>query len=307
MHHAAGQSAILLTTCHLRNDGIEDLDRLIASIQVALRAGEVGNLRHIILLQACTSAQRQAIESRFPKSVELLSTEESLSSPAARNLMIQRMLGDDRFEPGAFVGFPDDDAWYPGGALGCAARHFSEPAGLQLLLCRYGPNPDASGCDKAFRPNLQQALSRGACAAIFVRAGLVARLGGFHESLGLGTTLCGGEDTEFVHRAFHLASGRVRCLPGVLVGHSAADPAKKVKYYEGGLAALIAHAHVSVEARMAMVRKLAVGAWMVLGRRMGWSQFVAAVRKAHANAPTVRRGPSLTIEIFAQRQDLRDA
>ena len=196
--------AVLLTTCHVHNDGTGDLLKLVASVGAALRNGEVGSLRHIILLQGCTSAERDEIKPQLPPWVELLSTDAKLSSSRARNVMIRHLVENDRFDPDAFIAFPDDDAWYPSGALACVARHFRGPANLQLLLGRYGPSPSADRCGAAFRATLQQALSRGACAAIFVRASLVAQLGGFHELLGLGTELSGGEDTEFVHRAFHL-------------------------------------------------------------------------------------------------------
>jgi hypothetical protein len=282
----------LLTTCHLQNDRLDDLRKLIASADEALNGGEISNLRHIILIQGCTSAQRQPIEKQLPDWVELLSTEERLSSPVARNLMIRHLVESDGFDPDAFVGFPDDDAWYPKRTLACVARHFGGPADIQLLLTRYGPEPSAGQCGQAFRPTLQQALSSGACASIFVRAGLVAQLGGFHELLGLGTKLRGGEDTEFVHRAFHRAGGRVRCVPGFLVGHAAADPAKKALYYEGGLAALMAHSQVSATARLALLRKLAVGMWLVLRNRMSLAEYRAALRKARDNAPALRGGPS---------------
>lgn len=282
--------AVLLTTCHVHNDGTGDLLKLVASVGAALRNGEVGSLRHIILLQGCTSAERDEIKPQLPPWVELLSTDAKLSSSRARNVMIRHLVENDRFDPDAFVAFPDDDAWYPSGALACVARHFRGPADLQLLLGRYGPSPSADRCGAAFRATLQQALSRGACAAIFVRASLVAQLGGFHELLGLGTELSGGEDTEFVHRAFHFAKTQTLCVPGFLVGHAPTDPAKKATYYEGGLAAIMAHSHTSAAARMALVRKLVVGAWLVIRRRMSASQYLQSVRRARANAPAVKAG-----------------
>jgi hypothetical protein len=281
----------LLTTCHVGKDGLDDLFRLVASAQTALDNGEVRHLRLIALLQGCSSAECEDVERRMPQWVELLSTEASLSSPAARNALIHHLLKQADYDPAAIVGFPDDDAWYPRGALSCVARHFGDSVDLQLLLCRYGPEPSADGCGQAFRPTLQQALSRGACAAIFVRAGLLAQLGGFHELLGLGTELSGGEDTEFVHRAFHRAHGRSLCIPGFLVGHAAADPVKKAAYYEGGLAAIMAHSHTSTAARLALIRKLAVGAWLVINRRMSAARYLTSLRRAADNAPTVRAGP----------------
>ena len=221
-HHEYGnQSAtacsfILLTTCHLENDGVADLLRLIASEEATHRESEVARLRHIVLLQGSSGKQCDEVRKQLPNWVELISSEQALSSPAARNVMIRHLLDRQAFDRAAIVGFPDDDAWYPEGGLACVERHFRDPE-LQLLLTRYGPSPAANQCADAFRPTLQQSLSRGACAAIFLRAGLLAELGGFHELLGLGTMLRGGEDTEFVHRAFHRARGRALCVPGTLV------------------------------------------------------------------------------------------
>ena len=282
-------SIILLSTCHLKNDGTGDLFNLIASEEAAIRAGEVETLRHIVLLQGSTSRQCREFKAQLPSWVELLSSKGPLSSPAARNLMIRHLLDEEAVDPDAIVGFPDDDAWYPVGSLGCLARQFANP-GIQLLLSRYGPSPAADQCDGAFRATLQQALSRGACAAIFVRASLLAELGGFHELLGLGTKLKGGEDTEFVHRAFHRARGQSICVPGFLVGHAAADPEKKATYYEGGLAAIVAHSRASPAARLALARKLGVGIWLVIRNRMPLSAYVRSVRRAWESAPLIRSG-----------------
>ena len=281
---------ILLTTCRLQKHRVADLFRLTASVEAAIVDGEVHKLRHIILLQACKSQQFDEIRSQLPNWVELLSSEEAISSAAARNVMIRHVLDHEAFDPSAIVGFPDDDAWYPGGSLACVARRFRDPH-LQLLVSRYGPSPSADQCGEAFRPTLQQALARGACAAIFVRATLLAQLGGFHPLLGLGTKLSGGEDTEFVHRAFHRARKHSLCIPGFLVGHAAADPKKKAAYYEGGLAAIMAHSHASAAARVALIRKLAVGVGLVITRRMSASHYLQSLRRARAYAPIVRAGP----------------
>lgn len=284
-----GPSAILLTTCHLENDGVADLVGLVRSVEVAVRGGELANVRHVVLLQGSTAEQAGEIKRQLPDWAEILSVEGRLSSPAARNVMIHRLMDDASFAPDAFVAFPDDDAWYPSGALACVAAHFQSPD-LQLLLCRYGPSPSAAGCSTAFAATLQQALSRGACAAIFVRAALLAELGGFHPLLGLGTRLSGGEDTEFVHRAFQRAGKNAAWVPGFLVGHAAAEPAKKAKYYEGGLTAIMAHSRTSAAARVALVRKLAVGIWLVLKRQMSFPAYLRSVRVARANAPLIRSG-----------------
>lgn len=289
---ARGGSVALLTTCHLERDGLSDLLRLVGSVQVAIAEGEVENLRHVILLQGCESERRKELEDQFPPWVELLSTTESLSSPEARNVLIRHLLNRDRFDPLGFVAFPDDDAWYPRGALTCVSKHFQGSGDMQLLLTRYGPSPSIGNCDRIMRASLQQALTNGACATIFIRGDLLARLGGFNELLGLGTELRGGEDTELVHRACHGAQGKTAFIPAALVGHAIAEPRRKAQYYEGALAALMAHRRESGSAQLAFLRKLAVGVWLVLRRRLGLSEYLGAVRKAHDYAAAIQAGPN---------------
>jgi hypothetical protein len=286
-------SGVLLTTCHLRRDGISDLQRLVASSDAAARTGEVGDLRHLILVQGCSSVERGKLAKQLPDWIDIIATPASLSSPQARNLLIRHLLESDAFDPAAFVAFPDDDAWYPLGALACVARHFAKPSDIQLLLCRYGPSPSPDQCNRASPATLQRALTSGACATIFVRASLLAELGGFHPLLGLGTKLRGGEDTEFVHRAFHRSRGKVIVIKAVLVGHAAADRAHKAQYYEGALSALLAHSGASAEARLALARKLAVGLWLVLKNYLSLPQYLAALGSARANAASLRQGPEL--------------
>jgi hypothetical protein len=266
---------------------VADLLRLIASEDAALRRAEVQRLRHIVLLQGTSSQECDEVRKQLPDWAELISSELAMSSSAARNAMIRHLLDGEAFDRAAVVAFPDDDAWYPAGGLACVTRHFQDPQ-VQLLVTRYGPSPSANQCAEAFRPTLQQSLSRGACAAIFVRAGLLEELGGFHELLGLGTKLRGGEDTDFVHRAFHRAPGHTLCVPGTLVGHEAADPVKKATYYEGGLAAIVAHSGRSAAARVALVRKLAVGIGLVISRRMSARGYLQSLARAWVNAPVIR-------------------
>ena len=145
----------------------------------------------------------------MPQWVELLFTKQACPRRLRATLLIHHFLNRPDFDPTAMVGFPDDDAWYPEGALACVARHFGDPSFSSCSRAMV-QSPSADGCDEAFRPTLQQALSHGACAGnLRSRSACWHKLGGFHELLGLGTELRGGEDTEFVHRAFHRATPHI--------------------------------------------------------------------------------------------------
>lgn len=280
-------SCVLLTTCNLQTDGTRDLLRLVHSVDAASRSGEVGRVRHIVLLQCSDGAQQKELEKALPACVELIASPEALPPSTARNELIRHWRSSENFDPDDFVGFPDDDAWYPTGALACIARQFDSER-LEFLLCRYGPDASSGDGARAARPSLQRALSQGSCAAIFVRARLLDKLGGFNELLGIRTRLSGGEDTEFSFRAFNMAAGQSLYLDAFLVGHLASNPAKRARYYEGGLAAIMAHSRSSTAGRVALVRKLLVGVWLVLNRRLSWHAFASAVERARKNVSAIR-------------------
>lgn len=283
----------ILTTCHLANDGLEDLTRLVASVRAAVDEGEVGQLRLMALLQGCSTAECSEAARAMPQWVELLPTEASLSSPAARNFLIVQLLEKADFDPTAVAAFPDDDAWYPPGALRCIKESFAERRDSEFLITRRGPRPSAEECSSLVRPSLQTVLSNASCNTIFLRRRLLDRLPGFDERLGLGTVLAGGEDTEFAIRAFNLARDRTLYVHSTLVGHSVPDGAKKAKYYEGGLAAILAHSNDSLAGRLALIRKIAVGLWWVATMQLSTAKFCSAIRRARANAPAVRSRNSI--------------
>ena len=286
--NAANSTAVMLTTCHVEYDGIDDLFRLIGSLEAALLAGEVQGLRLLVLLQGCDQGRGAKLAAELPRWVEIDSYPGRLSSSDARNQLLSWLdLGAHRNAP-TFVAFPDDDAWYPPGSLGCIATQFARHPSAYLMLARYGFDASGDVCGQAHRASLHQALSHGACACLFVRPSALASVGGFSPLLGLGSLLRGGEDTEFVHRAFHHVDGRVMLLPGVLVGHAVADPVKKAGYYEGALAAMLAHRRASPAAYLAFLRKLAVGVYLVTRGRLRPGAFLSAIRAARHAAPALR-------------------
>src|SRR4051794_7882456 len=127
-------SVILLTTFHLEKDGSADLRKLVESVSSAKRDGEIARLRHIVLVQGCGGVDLIELKRALPQWVDVLAVEKRLSSPLARNRMIHHLTERDDFDGEAIVGFPDDDAWYPTGALACIAGTLENSPELGLRM-----------------------------------------------------------------------------------------------------------------------------------------------------------------------------
>ena len=76
---------ILLYYLSATENGVVNRFRLTASVEAVILNGEVDKLRHIILLQGCTSQRCDEIRISATGLGGVLSSEEAISSPAARN------------------------------------------------------------------------------------------------------------------------------------------------------------------------------------------------------------------------------
>ena len=134
----------------------------------------------------------------------------------ARNAALPLVHGD-------FVGFPDDDCLYPPSLLDTVARWFSTHPGFAGLT---GRAVDPAGrsyarFDKEAGPlTPRNAWQRAASFTMFFRREAIQRIGGFDETLGLGsgTPWEGGEDIDYPLRAIG-AGLEVFYLPEIVVVH----------------------------------------------------------------------------------------
>lgn len=134
----------------------------------------------------------------------------------ARNVALPEVRAD-------VVAFPDDDCVYPADLLERVARRLTDDVGLDGLT---GRSVDASGGSSASwkldRTVLTQTnlWNRAISYTIFLRRGLVERVGGFDESLGLGagTSWSSGEEIDYLVRAVR-SGARIAYDPTLTVEH----------------------------------------------------------------------------------------
>jgi GT2 family glycosyltransferase len=135
----------------------------------------------------------------------------------ARNVALPVLAAD-------VVAFPDDDSVYAPDLLERLARRFADDPALDGLTGR------AVGEDGATDPSWERDAAvldphnlwnRVISFAIFVRRGLVERVGAFDERLGLGagSLWSSGEEVDYVLRAIR-AGARIEYDPGLTVTHA---------------------------------------------------------------------------------------
>ena len=122
------------------------------------------------------------------------------------------------------VAFPDDDCAYPDGLLEAIARRFAERPELDGLTGRAAASDGATDPSWERRPAVltpRNLWNRVISFTLFLRRGLVDRVGSFDERLGLGsgTTWSSGEEVEYVVRALRTGA-RIEYDPTLVVTHA---------------------------------------------------------------------------------------
>lgn len=162
----------------------------------------------------------------------------------ARNAALPFIRGD-------VVAFPDDDCVYPQGLLEKVRHWFLENLGEGL--CVAAATLDGSGqpwrFDKSEGPvTYKNVLRRGVSFGIFLRRAVVAQVGKFDESLGVGagTAWGSGEETDYLVRAIRKGLS-IWYLPTLEVRHPApvetqplGQLLRRGKLYGGGLGFVLA-------------------------------------------------------------------
>lgn len=125
---------------------------------------------------------------------------------------------------GRIIAFPDDDCWYPAGLLVAVKAEILGVPGWAGLTCRCTDEQGrlAAGGDsrRAGRISKRNVWHRGVSATLFLRAEVVARVGLFDETLGLGSEgyFKSGEESDYILRALRLQE-RLIYLPKLRVFH----------------------------------------------------------------------------------------
>ncbi|MGE0697540.1 MAG: glycosyltransferase family 2 protein [Hyphomicrobiaceae bacterium] len=270
----------LLTTTDMKSDRAMDFARMIASVAENVPPGV--ELKHYVLLQRATEAQRSEVARAIPHPATVLSTDGRLSLSAARNQMLARARADGQLEADTIVGFPDDDCWYLPGFLASLVALFETRRDLGLLISRVSLSPvDDWPADGGERAGGRDVLRRSSSNGMFLRGDVVARIGDFDVTLGLGTPSNSGEDTDYALRGW-LASPLTLFVDRPLVGHKEPDLASITKYFGGNMLVASRYAPRSPALFLEYVRKFGVGSYLVLRQRLAMADFLSAIQGSMA-------------------------
>ncbi|MBB3936762.1 glycosyltransferase family 2 protein [Aureimonas phyllosphaerae] len=269
----------LFSTANLSSGRSDALSRMIASVSATARARPDIDLRLMILLQCCGEAPADLLSQEDARFVTLLTTPGLVSLSAARNRLLDEgrrlgwMHGDE------IVAFPDDDCWYPEGALGYIHDAFARQPDLDFWFCDYASAPVPVDGSIERDASVQDVLRRASSNTMVFRSPIVREIGGFDPELGVGARLNGSEDTDYALRALALCR-RTRFMPLPSIGHRDRNTAIRAKYYPSGLLVIARHAGRIPALRSALLRKLAVGSALTARGELKPGTFLAATRDA---------------------------
>jgi hypothetical protein len=268
---------LFITTTDAAGGRASDLERLLSSIETSL-AGR--DWRMLLLVQRALPGKDLGFA--IPKNVDVETISGRISLSRARNLLLGKARELDLLSRSALVAFPDDDCWYPEGALERILNLFRIDQALDFWFSAYASAPAsplrALSMD-ARPPSLFNVAAKASSNTIFLRSRIVERLGGFDEELGVGTANNGGEDTDYALRAFS-ESRKSRFLDQPLIGHRDHDPQLRSHYFRGSLIAIARHTARRPTGLALLLRKLLVGSVLVATRRMPVKEFTTAIKVA---------------------------
>jgi GT2 family glycosyltransferase len=266
---------------------VAELERLLGSVGRQTHPPE----RVVIVDQSDDGAVGELVE-RVHGELPLVHVRSEPGLSRARNLGLRHVAAD-------VVAFPDDDCTYPSDLLERAGRRLAERPDVDLLT---GRTADADGrasprWHAGGEVGLPEVWHAGNSASMFVRRGLLDRIGGFDERLGLGsgTPWTSTEDVELLVRALR-AGARIEHDPSLVVVHPLRDAAPEelvaLGARDGGSVGFVLGLHglgPRIETRM-FVRPLG-GAALALVRRDGASaRFHAETWRARIRGYRAGRG-----------------
>ena len=283
-------SVVMISTTDALGGRADLLERMLDLVAAFADAPPAIPLRLLMLVQRADRPE-QAAGFRPHGCLDAIATTHRLSLSAARNLLIERARAAGLFHARSVVFFPDDDCWYPEGALPHITGAFANSPDLDLWFCRYSSSPESMS-GYAERPaKIADVVRKASSNTLAVRGHLLAGGLRFDETLGVGTPDNGGEDTAFAIAAFG-RSRSARVLDGACIGHRDPDRRFVARYYRGALFAIARNSDVSGTG-FEMLRKLAVGAVLMLQRRLDPRHFASSAAAALATflRPATRRSP----------------
>lgn len=277
-----GPEILFITTTDAGGGRASDLTRLLSSIETSL-AGR--SWRMLLLVQR--AAPGNGLDLAVPVSVQVETIPHRISLSQARNMLLNLARELDLLSRSTLVAFPDDDCWYPEGALERVLNLFRIDQGLDFWFCGYASAPVAPlrALSMDTRPpSVFNVAAKASSNTIFLRSRIVERIGGFDEELGVGTANNGGEDTDYALRAF-AKTRKSRFVDQPLIGHRDHDPHLRAHYFRGSLIAIARHTARRPASIVLLVRKLLVGSVLVATRRMAPKDFMTALKAAFAASP----------------------
>jgi hypothetical protein len=273
---------LLFTTYDAQGHRVAELVRLLTSVQQASRDDGL-NIRHYVLLQRTASVPQEVLGFDSDTFV-FMCADRQLSLARARNLMIHRARRNGLLARAEICAFPDDDAWYPDGVLHAFHRMFQADGDIGIAVCRYGSSPSTARDPAKFVASFTRTqscfayLKRVASITLFLRSSLAQSVGYFDERLGVGAPINGGEDTDYALRAYCSSRMKVVLADDMYMGHRDRLPANYPKYFAGGLFAIARSAPRSACITVQMVRRICIGAYLVLTGRMSLAHCLTGLR-----------------------------
>lgn len=211
----------------------EELGRLLDSLD----AQEYPAAR-VLLVDQNEDDRIEAIVAGRELEIVRLRSQRGLSR--ARNAALPRLLAD-------VIAFPDDDCVYPPGLLQRIAERFGSDDGLDGLT---GRAADATGRSAASWKTDTAVLTdddlwnRAISFTIFLRRGLVERIGPFDVRLGLGSAdpWSSGEEIDYLVRAVHHGA-RIEYDPAIVVQHEVRADDASIGYRDGASVGYLLRKH----------------------------------------------------------------
>jgi glycosyltransferase involved in cell wall biosynthesis len=173
---------------------VEEINRLFASL-----AAQAHQDFEVILVDQNPDNRLGASVAKYSKKFSLQHMGSTPGLSHARNIGLAAITGD-------VVAFPDDDCVYPASLLERVAEHLTSNPTCSGITGRPAGDLSKYWSTAAGPINRFNVWKRGISYTIFLRRPVVARVGGFDETLGVGagTPWGAGEETEYLLRAMEL-------------------------------------------------------------------------------------------------------